>query len=152
MCRCLDNFCLVDGGWTYLHDPSFSLVFLGFGLSFSPSSFFLACLVGMWHTFFGHASFLFFLFFYMPCGHVAYLLCVCIFYFFFFIARILDGNLEKESHVMAWSFIECMDGCACYLPVWKYSVENLLSHYGSQQFDKAQWENKLHMWKDFSNL
>ena len=34
----------------------------------------------------------------------------------------LDGNLEKESHVMAWSFIECMDGCACYLPVWKYSM------------------------------
>ena len=26
------------------------------------------------------------------------------------------------------------------------------SHKGSQQFDKAQWENKLHMWKGFSNL
>ena len=74
------------------------LFFLGYGLSFS-SSFFLACLVGMWHTFFGYASFI-----------------------SFCIARILDGNLEKESHVMAWSFIECMDGCACYLPVWKYSM------------------------------
>jgi len=52
------------------------------------------------YTFFGYASFI----------------------SFFFIARILDGNLEKESHVMAWSFIECMDGCACYLPVWKYSM------------------------------
>ena len=60
-------------------------------------SVFLTCLVGMWHTFFGYAS-------------------------FFCIARIFDGNLEKESHVMAWSFIECMDGCACYLPVWKYSM------------------------------
>ena len=61
--------------------------------------FFLACLVGMWHTFFGYASFI-----------------------FFYIACIIDGNLEKESHVMAWSFIECMDGCAHYLPVWKYSM------------------------------
>ena len=98
--------------------------FLGYGLSFSSSFFwhalwacgilssgmhlyyyyyyfyFFTCLVGMWHTFFGYASFI----------------------SFFFIARILDGNLEKESHVMAWSFIECMDGCACYLPVWKYSM------------------------------
>ena len=92
------------------------LFFLGYGLSFSSSFFwhvlwecgipcsgmhlFFTCLVGMWHTFFGYASFI----------------------SFFFIACILDGNLEKESHVMAWSFIECMDGCACYLPVWKYSM------------------------------
>ena len=156
MCRCVDNFCLVDGGWTHLHDPSFSPFFfldtgylfllLFFGMSCGHVAYllrvciyFFTCLVGMWHTFFGYASFI----------------------SFFFIARILDGNLEKESHVMAWSFIECMDGCACYLPVWKYSmwvdVYVILimgvwneSHKGSQQFDKAQWENKLHMWKGFS--
>ena len=86
----------------------------------------------------GFIFFLLLLFFGMPCGHVAYLLRVCIFLhalwacgipslgmhilFLFFIARILNGNLEKESHVMAWCFIECMDGCAHYLPVWKYSM------------------------------
>ena len=93
--------------------------FLGYGLSFSSSS--SSFLFGMPC---GHVAYLLrvCIFFYMPCGHVACLLWVCIFYFFFFIARILDGNLEKESHVMAWSFIECMDGCACYLPVWKYSM------------------------------
>ena len=125
------------GGWwmnSFARSLFLPLFFLGYGLSFSSSSyFFLAFLVGMWHTFFGYAFFYMpcghvayllwvCIFFYMPCGHVAYLLWVCIFYFFFFIARILDGNLEKESHVMAWSFIECMDGCACYLPVWKYSM------------------------------
>ena len=30
--------------------------------------------------------------------------------------------------------------------VWSDSLK------GSQQFDKAQWENKLHMWKAFSNM
>jgi hypothetical protein len=42
-------------------------------------SFILTCLVGMWHTFFGYASFIFD----MP-KHVAYLLWVCIFYFFLY--------------------------------------------------------------------
>ena len=79
--------------------------------------FFLACLVGMWHTFFGYASF-----FTCLVGMWHTFFGYASFISFFFIARILDGNLEKESHVMAWSFIECMDGCACYLPVWKYSM------------------------------
>ena len=56
----------------------FSLSFFFFFFSF----FLLTRLVGMWHTFFGYASFI-----------------------SFCIARILDGNLEKESHVVAWSFI-----------------------------------------------
>ena len=47
------------------------------------------------------------LFLNMPFEHVAYLLWVCILYFFFFcIAHILDGNFgERESHGMTWSFI-----------------------------------------------
>ena len=81
-----------------MHHLSFFCFFLDKEIFFS-FFFFFTCL-SMWHAFFGYASFI----------------------SFFFIARILDGNLEKESHVMAWSFIECMDGCACYLPVWKYSM------------------------------
>ena len=70
--------------------------------------FLLTCLVGMWHTFFGYASFS--LFFDMPFGHVAYLLWVCIFYFiifFVFIVHILDGYFrEKESwYVMEFYFM-----------------------------------------------
>ena len=69
--------------------------------------FFLTCLVGMWHTFFGYASFFFYLFFSnMPLEHVAYLLWVCIFYFFC-IAHILYGHLrEKESwYVMEFYYV-----------------------------------------------
>ena len=66
----------VDGVWTPLYAPSLSFSFLlDKGLSFFL---FLTCL-SMWHTFFGYASFISFIFD-MP-KHVAYLLWVCIFYF-----------------------------------------------------------------------
>ena len=109
------NFLCVcaEGGWTPLHDPSLFFIFLGRGLSFS--SLFLTCHVGMWHTFFGYASLL--LFFDMPFEHVAYLLWVCIFYFFiffFFIAHILNGQ-ERKSHGMSWSFILWVDDSVCYV-------------------------------------
>ena len=76
--------------------PFFSLFFLDMGYVFLLL---LTCLVGMWHTFFGYASFfsclvgMWHTFF----GHASFIS--------FCIARILDGNLEKESHVMAWSLI-----------------------------------------------
>ena len=67
------------------------------------SLFFLTHLVGVWHTFFGYASFLFF--FDMPCGHVAYLLWVCIFYFFLYSPYIMMMSLERDKHGTTWSFI-----------------------------------------------
>jgi len=44
-------------------------------------------------------------FFDMPCGHVAYLLCVCIFYFFLYSLYIMMIILERDKHVTSWSFI-----------------------------------------------
>jgi len=108
-CASVWKFFLVKGGWTPLHDPSLFFIFHGCGLSF---------------------SFLFF-FFDMPCGHVAYLLWVCIFlsffvfvlhtiwacgipslgtyllFLFFCIAHILyDHFREKESwYVMEFYFV-----------------------------------------------
>ena len=86
-----------------MRTPLYECNVFGMGYIF----FFSFSLSFFWHTLWvcGIPSLGMHLFFYMPCGHVAYFLWVCIFYFFFFIARILDGNLEKESHVMAWTFI-----------------------------------------------
>ena len=63
-------------------------------------------------------SFLRTIFFDMPFRHVAYLLWVCIFYFFLYSPYFFMVTLERDSHDMSWSFI-CgwMGGCACYLPV-----------------------------------
>ena len=108
---------------TPLYDFSLPCNIFGMGYIF------LTHLVGVWHTFFGYASFLSFFFFDMPCGHVAYLLWVCIFSFFltrlvgmwhtffgyasfisssfFCIAHILDGHFrEKDSwYVMEFYFV-----------------------------------------------
>ena len=96
MCKCVGFF--FEGGWTPLHDPSLFFNFHGCGLSFSFFSFwhalwacgvpslgmhlsflfffifFLTCLLSMWHTFFGYASF-----------------------YFFCMAHILDGHF-RENH------------------------------------------------------
>ena len=45
------------------------------------------------------------LFFDMPCGHVAYLLWVCIFYFFLYSPYIMMITLERDKHGTSWSFI-----------------------------------------------
>jgi len=46
------------------------------------------------------------LFFDMPCGHVAYLLWVCIFYFFFLYSPyIIMITLQRDRHGTTWSFI-----------------------------------------------
>ena len=74
---------------------------MGYILSF----FFLTRLVGMWHTFFGYASFLSLSFFDMPCGHVAYLLWVCIFYFFLYSPYIVMITLLRDKHSTTWSSI-----------------------------------------------
>ena len=96
----LPHFFFLDTGYLFLLLLFFWHSLWECGIPSLGMHLFLHALWGMWHAFFGYASFI----------------------SYFFIARILDGNLEKESHVMAWSFIECMDGCACYLPVWKYSM------------------------------
>ena len=44
-------------------------------------------------------------FFDMPCGHVAYLLWVCIFYFFLYSTYIIMITLERDKHGTTWSFI-----------------------------------------------
>ena len=79
------------------------------------SLFLLSCLLGMWHIFFGYASFI-----------------------SFCIAHILDGNFrERESHDRTWSFswryarlqltkankiALWLDGNDSYLLGWKYSM------------------------------
>ena len=113
MCKCVGIFF----GERWMHSFALSLSLLYFLWMWTIflfsflfySSFFLTCLAGMWHTFFGYASLLLYFcsFFYMPFEHMAYPLWVCIFYFFFFfffIAHILDGQ-ERKSHGMSWSFI-----------------------------------------------
>ena len=117
MCKCVGIVFLCEcGGWMNSFAWSISLYFFSWmwlSFSFLFPSLFLTCLVGMWHTFFGYASLLLLLllFFDMPFEHVAYLLWVCIFYFFFlsffFIAHILDGHfIEKESwHVMEFYYV-----------------------------------------------
>ena len=67
---------LVDSGWTPLDDVSLSLYFFSWTWAiyiFFFFTIFLTCLVDMWHTFFGYASFI-----------------------SFCIAHILDGNLGKR--------------------------------------------------------
>ena len=67
---------------TPLYEFSFPCNVFGMGYIFSHS-FFLTHLVGVWHTFFGYASF--FLFLYSP-----YILMI---------------TLERNSHGTTWSFI-----------------------------------------------
>ena len=88
---------MMDG--TPLYELSLPCKIFGMGYIFL----FLTHLVGVWHTFFGYASFLFF--FDMPCGHVAYLLWVCIFYFFLYSPYIMMITLERDRHGTSWSFI-----------------------------------------------
>ena len=61
-------------------------------------------------------------FFDMPCGHVAYLIWVCIFYFFLYSPYIMMITLERVRHGTTWSFI-CgwMDVLAIF-QVLKYSM------------------------------
>ena len=89
---------------TPLYDFSLPCNIFGMGYIFF-FSFFLTHLVGVRHTFFGYASFLFFFFFDMPYGHVAYLLRVCIFYFFLYSPYIMMITLERDKHGTTWSFI-----------------------------------------------
>ena len=121
MCKCVDFF------WQRV-DELLCMILLSslFSLDvdyLSPSSFSLTCLVGMWHTFFGYASFSLSLFFDMPFRHVASLLWVCIFYFIIFLqSTSLMVTLERKSHGMSWSFILWVDDNVCYLPLQKYSM------------------------------
>ena len=103
MCKCVDIF----GGWwmrTPLYEFSLPCNVFGMGYIFFFSLFFLTYLVGVWHTFFGYASLLFLSFFDMTCGHVAYLLWVCIFYVFLYSPYIMMITLERDKHG-TWSFI-----------------------------------------------
>ena len=108
-------FVCVEDGLTSLHDPSLFFIFHGCGLSFS-FFFFLTCLVGMWHTFFGYASFFsFYFYFFLTCllsmwhtffGYASFIS--------FYIVHILDGHFrEKESwYVMEFYFVS---GWKCLL-------------------------------------
>ena len=164
MCMCVDIF--FCGWWMNSFAWSiFPFYFFRYGLSFSFSSFFiwhalracgipsfgmylfffsffffLTCLVGMWHTFFGYASFI-----------------------SFCITHILDGNFGERERVMEWFGVLFCGRWQCLL---SFSVEVYhvsgdvyvmliigiwnVSHKGLQQFGKAQWGNKLHMWKVFN--
>src|SRR6185503_2888926 len=102
MCKCVDIF----GGWWmklfYMNSLSLVIFLVWAIFSFSLfffntpcgcvayllwvcifSSFFLTCLVGMWHTFFGYASF----------------------YFFLYSPYIMMITLERDKHGTSWSFI-----------------------------------------------
>jgi len=147
-----------EGGWTPLHDPSLFFNFHGCGLSFSFFSFwhalwacgvpslgmhlsflfffifFLTCLLSMWHTFFGYASFI-----------------------SFCIAHILDGHFrEKESwYVMEFYFV---GGWQCLLCertcTWSWSWQYDKSLTRVKEFDQTQSKVKLHkkVWAWTSNF
>ena len=101
---------------------------------FSFFLFFLTCLVGMWHTFFGYASFI----------------------SFFCIAHILYGHFrEKESwYVMEFNFVggwqyfpifQCRRIAYVWTCTWSWSWENDTSLPRVKEFDKTQSKVKLHM-------
>ena len=129
---------------TPCHGPSLSL--LRYGLS----SFFL--LLGpSWAQFF-----FIFLFLFWSCFLWACLL------FHFCIAHIFDGNFGERERVMEWFGVLFCGGWKCLLSssveVYYFSGDVYVimiigiwnvSHKGLQQFDKAQWDNKLHVWKVF---
>ena len=75
MCKCVDIF----GGWwmklLYMNSLSLVYIYIFFGM--------------------GYIFFYFFIFD-MPCGHVAYLLWVCIFYFFLYSSYFFDDNFSRE--------------------------------------------------------
>ena len=131
-------FFFLDMGYIYI--IFFSLFFrhvlwtcgipsLGMHL-FSP--FFLSCLLGMWHTFFGYASFI-----------------------SFCIAHILDGNLgERDMIELGVLFCEWMEmiaifqcrSIACeWTNTWSWSREYDKSLTRVKEFDKTQIKVKLHM-------
>ena len=68
----------------------------------------LLCMIHLSSLFFLDVDYLslFFFSFDMPCGHVAYLLWVCIFYFFFLYSPyIIMITLQRDRHGTTWSFI-----------------------------------------------
>ena len=113
--------------------------------------FLLTCLVGMWLTFFGYASFFsFFWHAFWACGIPS--LGIHLISSFFFIVHILDGYFrEKESsHVMEFYF---MGGWQCLLSssvevcewmcTWSWSWEYDKSLTRVKEFDKTQSKVKL---------
>ena len=58
-----------------------------------------------------------------PCGCVAYLLWVCIFYFFLYSPYIMMITLERDKHGTSWSFI-CgwMGDVLAIFQVYKYNM------------------------------
>ena len=99
-----------------------------------------SCIISLSFISFGCGLSLFFssLFFYMSCGHVAYLLWVCIFSLFFSlsclvgmwhtffgyasfisfcIAHIIDDNFRERESWCDLEFYFVVDGNACYLSV-----------------------------------
>ena len=133
-------FCVEDG-WTPLHDPSLFFIFHGCGLPFSLF-FFKTCFVGMWHTFFGYASFI-----------------------SFCIVHILDGHFREEEswYVMEFYFVGGWQYFAIFqfrriayewMYMWSWSWEYDKSLKRVKKFDKTQSKVKLHMrvWSWKSNF
>ena len=87
---------------TPLYDFSLPCIFLVWAI-FSP--FFWHALGACGLPSLGTYLFSFLFFFDMPWGHVAYLLWVCMFYFFLYSPYILVITLERDSHGTTWSFI-----------------------------------------------
>ena len=103
MCKCVGYFWWIVDELHWMIYLSLYIFFLDMGYIyiFFSSLFFLTCLVDMWHTFFGYASFLFFS---LSCllgmwhtflGYASFIS--------FCIAHILDDNLG-ERHDRTWSF------------------------------------------------
>ena len=107
MCMCVDFFQQrVDELLCIIHLSSlFSL-----DVDYIPPFFFLlTCLVGMWHTFFGYASFS--LSFFLTCllgmwhTFFGYASFISSFLFWFSQSTSSMVTLERKSHGMSWSFI-----------------------------------------------
>ena len=108
--------------------------------------FFLTCHVGMWHTFFGYASLLYF-FIFFTCllsmwhtffGYASFISSSSL---FFFIALILDSHFrEKESwYVMEFYFVGGWQCLLCeWMCTWSWSWEYVKSLTRVKEFDKTQ--------------
>ena len=144
---------------TPLYD--FSLPCNIFGMGYIFSSFFCHALEACGIPSLG--MYLFFLFFDMPCAYVAYLLWVCIFYFFLY-SPYISCNLERDSHGMSQSFIcgwmgdvlaifQCRSIACEYSCTWSWSwaYEVVLSK-GHNNLTKLNEKISCICRKGFSNL
>ena len=117
-CKCVEYFWWIVDELLCMIYLSPCIFFLDMGYIFFSFLFFSTCLMDMWHTFFGYASFLSLSFChaFWACG-IPSLGMHLLFLFVSF-----DDNLgERDMIELGVLFCEWMEMICC-LPMWKYSI------------------------------